>query len=76
MTTPSTSTSTSSSTSSSTSHKSYSHLSSSKPTRQPILDLNKYIDQAIRVKFLGGREVVGILKGYGMLMLMLMLMLM
>lgn len=29
-----------------------------------ILDLNKYMDQLIRVKFSGGREVTGILKGY------------
>jgi len=32
------------------------------------LDLNKYKDQKIRVKFIGGREVVGILKGFDQLM--------
>ncbi|KAJ3126248.1 Sm-like protein lsm7 [Nowakowskiella sp. JEL0407] len=32
--------------------------------KEPILDLSKYLDKAIRVKFSGGREVYGILKGY------------
>ena len=31
--------------------------------RSSIIDLTEYIDQKIHVKFLGGREVVGILKG-------------
>ncbi|CAK4083588.1 unnamed protein product [Aphanomyces euteiches] len=35
--------------------------------RDPILDLAKYIDQAVRVKFAGGREVCGNLKGYDQL---------
>ncbi|KAG8202775.1 hypothetical protein GWM34_02406 [Candida africana] len=38
------------------------------PKREAILDLNKYKDQKIRVKFIGGREVVGILKGFDQLM--------
>lgn len=29
-----------------------------------IFEFEKYIDKKIRVKFLGGREVVGVLKGY------------
>ncbi|KAL5604406.1 hypothetical protein BROUX41_002378 [Berkeleyomyces rouxiae] len=36
--------------------------------RDNILDLAKYMDKAIRVKFTGGREVVGTLKGYDALM--------
>mmetsp|Transcript_47283 Transcript_47283/g.107186 ORF Transcript_47283/g.107186 Transcript_47283/m.107186 type:complete len:102 (+) Transcript_47283:60-365(+) len=35
--------------------------------KESILDLNKYIDQGVRVKFQGGREVVGVLKGYDQL---------
>ncbi|KAF4318384.1 hypothetical protein BBO99_00007445 [Phytophthora kernoviae] len=35
--------------------------------RDPILDLAKYIDQEVRVKFHGGREVTGTLKGYDQL---------
>jgi U6 snRNA-associated Sm-like protein LSm7 len=29
-----------------------------------ILDLSKYLEKNIRVKFAGGREAIGILKGY------------
>ncbi|CAM9558451.1 unnamed protein product [Heterosigma akashiwo] len=29
-----------------------------------VLDLEKYMDQAVRIKFQGGREVNGILKGF------------
>ena len=32
--------------------------------KSSVLDLSKYVDTELRVKFLGGREVVGILKGY------------
>ncbi|KAI3627345.1 lsm7 [Malassezia furfur] len=39
-----------------------------KPKREAILNLSKYVDQQIRVKFAGGREVEGILKGYDQLM--------
>jgi U6 snRNA-associated Sm-like protein LSm7 len=35
--------------------------------KDPILDLAKYIDQEVRVKFHGGREVTGVLKGYDQL---------
>ncbi|TMW69220.1 hypothetical protein Poli38472_001376 [Pythium oligandrum] len=35
--------------------------------RDQILDLAKYIDQPVRVKFFGGREVHGFLKGYDQL---------
>eukprot|EP00619_Florenciella_sp_RCC1007_P009898 CAMPEP_0205925520 /NCGR_PEP_ID=MMETSP1325-20131115/18379_1 /ASSEMBLY_ACC=CAM_ASM_000708 /TAXON_ID=236786 /ORGANISM="Florenciella sp., Strain RCC1007" /LENGTH=100 /DNA_ID=CAMNT_0053294063 /DNA_START=128 /DNA_END=430 /DNA_ORIENTATION=+ len=35
--------------------------------KESILDLNKYVDQGVRVKFQGGREVQGILKGYDQL---------
>ena len=44
----------------------------SKPTEKPkkenILDLSKYKDKTIKVKFNGGREVEGILKGWDQLM--------
>jgi len=36
--------------------------------KKPILDLNLYLDQQIHVKLSGGREIVGILKGYDNLM--------
>jgi len=39
-----------------------------KPKREAILDLSKYVDQRIRVKFTGGREVTGVLKGYDQLL--------
>ncbi|KAM6493385.1 hypothetical protein JOM56_011519 [Amanita muscaria] len=39
-----------------------------KPKREAILDLAKYVDEKIRVKFTGGREVTGILKGYDQLL--------
>ncbi|KAF9208913.1 Sm-like protein lsm7 [Haplosporangium sp. Z 27] len=35
-----------------------------RPKKESILDLGKYMDQKIRVKYSGGREVVGTLKGY------------
>ncbi|CAG8780589.1 16238_t:CDS:2, partial [Cetraspora pellucida] len=35
-----------------------------KPKKESILDLSKYMDKKIRVKFNGGREVTGSLKGY------------
>ena len=31
--------------------------------RNSIIDLKPYVDKTIRVKFVGGREVTGILKG-------------
>ncbi|EJD36188.1 U6 snRNA-associated Sm-like protein LSm7 [Auricularia subglabra TFB-10046 SS5] len=39
-----------------------------KPKREAILDLSKYQNERIRVKFTGGREVTGILKGYDQLL--------
>ncbi|KAJ1306707.1 hypothetical protein OPQ81_007699 [Rhizoctonia solani] len=41
---------------------------SDKPRREAILDLSKYQDERIRVKFTGGRQVTGILKGYDQLL--------
>ncbi|RLV90491.1 U6 snRNA-associated Sm-like protein LSm7 [Spathaspora sp. JA1] len=38
------------------------------PKREAILDLNKYKDQEIKVKFVGGRQITGILKGFDQLM--------
>lgn len=32
--------------------------------KESILDLSKYLDRPIRVKFHGGREATGILKGF------------
>lgn len=39
-----------------------------RPKRDNILDLNKYINEKMRIKFSGGREVVGLLKGFDQLM--------
>jgi len=39
-----------------------------KKKREAILDLSKYVNERIRVKFTGGREVTGILKGYDQLL--------
>ncbi|BFZ59035.1 U6 snRNP-associated protein Lsm7 [Saitoella coloradoensis] len=39
-----------------------------RPKKEAILDLAKYKDKQIRVKFAGGREVVGTLKGHDQLM--------
>ncbi|KAK3279610.1 Sm-like protein lsm7 [Cymbomonas tetramitiformis] len=36
--------------------------------KETVLDLGKYIDKSIRVKLSGGREVLGILKGYDQLL--------
>lgn len=38
------------------------------PKREAILDLNKYKDQDIRVKLIGGRQITGTLKGFDQLM--------
>ena len=37
------------------------------PSRGPAVDLDKLIDKRVRVKIAGGREVVGVLKGYDQL---------
>ncbi|KAF6749545.1 hypothetical protein DFP72DRAFT_1073079 [Ephemerocybe angulata] len=39
-----------------------------KPKREAILDLQKYVNEKIRVKFTGGREVIGVLKGFDQLL--------
>lgn len=39
-----------------------------RPKKEAILDLRKYYDQKVLVKFIGGRLVVGVLKGYDQLM--------
>ncbi|CAG8954278.1 hypothetical protein HYFRA_00005899 [Hymenoscyphus fraxineus] len=39
-----------------------------RPKKENILDLGKYMDKQITVKFTGGREVIGTLKGYDALM--------
>jgi len=39
-----------------------------KGKREAILDLSKYVNERIRVKFTGGREVTGTLKGYDQLL--------
>jgi U6 snRNA-associated Sm-like protein LSm7 len=38
--------------------------SSAPPKKESILELSKYMDAKVRVKCLGGRELVGILRGY------------
>ena len=35
--------------------------------KESILDLKKHLDKKVRVKFQGGREVTGILKGFDQL---------
>ncbi len=35
-----------------------------KKKKESILDLSKYLDKTIRVKFSGGRESSGVLKGF------------
>ena len=35
-----------------------------KKKKESIVDLSKYLDKAVRVKFQGGREAQGTLKGY------------
>lgn len=39
-----------------------------RPKKEAILDLNKYKDEKVVVKFIGGRQVVGVLKGFDQLM--------
>lgn len=36
--------------------------------KETILDFSKYIDKTIRVKFAGGREASGVLKGFDQLL--------
>lgn len=35
-----------------------------KRRKESILDLSKYLEKTIRVKFAGGREAAGVLKGF------------
>ncbi|KAG0135310.1 hypothetical protein HOY82DRAFT_480113 [Tuber indicum] len=49
-------------------HAGYNKDQQERKPREAILDLAKFMDKAITVKFNGGREVVGILKGYDQLM--------
>ncbi|RDL41070.1 LSM-containing protein [Venustampulla echinocandica] len=44
------------------------HGGGERPKKENILDLGKYMDKQITVKFTGGREVTGTLKGYDALM--------
>ncbi|CAM1501596.1 Fc.00g035800.m01.CDS01 [Cosmosporella sp. VM-42] len=44
------------------------HEQRERPKKENILDLGKYMDKQINVKFNGGREVKGTLKGYDALM--------
>ncbi|KAM5468579.1 U6 snRNP-associated protein Lsm7 [Microsporum ferrugineum] len=39
-----------------------------KPKKENILDLTKYMDKEVNVKFNGGREITGVLKRYDQLM--------
>jgi U6 snRNA-associated Sm-like protein LSm7 len=39
-------------------------MTTSGSDRKDVLDLNKYIDQPVNVKFHGGREIQGTLKGF------------
>ncbi|KAK4518716.1 uncharacterized protein ATC70_008938 [Mucor velutinosus] len=40
------------------------HNQQDKPKKESIFDPSKYMDKKVRVRFNGGREVVGTLKGY------------
>ena len=39
-----------------------------RPKRESIIDLSKFIDKQVHVKFQGGREATGKLKGYDQLL--------
>lgn len=41
--------------------------SKEKKRKETILDLSRYLDKTIKVKFFGGREASGVLKGYDQL---------
>ncbi|RMZ74858.1 hypothetical protein DV737_g5673, partial [Chaetothyriales sp. CBS 132003] len=43
-------------------------IGTERPKKENILDLTKYMDKQVNVKFNGGREIVGTLKGYDQLM--------
>ncbi|KAH0547845.1 Sm-like protein lsm7 [Glutinoglossum americanum] len=44
------------------------HSQTERPKKENILDLTRYLDKEISVKFNGGREVIGTLKGFDQLM--------
>ncbi|GIZ46748.1 hypothetical protein CKM354_000986100 [Cercospora kikuchii] len=44
------------------------HAQGAERKKENILDLSKYLEKGITVKFSGGREVTGTLKGYDQLM--------
>ncbi|XP_041086823.1 U6 snRNA-associated Sm-like protein LSm7 isoform X1 [Polyodon spathula] len=44
--------------------KHFKSMDKEKKKKESIFDLSKYIDKTIRVKFQGGREASGILKGF------------
>ncbi|KAI9585952.1 U6 snRNA-associated Sm-like protein LSm7 [Glossina fuscipes] len=48
--------------------KSGSNDGKEKRRKESILDLSKYLEKQIRVKFAGGREASGVLKGYDALL--------
>ncbi|OUC39702.1 LSM domain protein [Trichinella nativa] len=39
-----------------------------KKKKETVINLSNYIEKALRVKFQGGREITGILKGYDQLL--------
>jgi len=39
-----------------------------KKKKESVVDLSRFIDKKIRVKFQGGREAIGVLKGYDALL--------
>uniref|UniRef100_A0A914V8L5 U6 snRNA-associated Sm-like protein LSm7 n=1 Tax=Plectus sambesii TaxID=2011161 RepID=A0A914V8L5_9BILA len=41
---------------------------STRKKKESIVDLSRFIDKKIRVKFQGGREAAGVLKGYDALL--------
>ncbi|XP_050398757.1 U6 snRNA-associated Sm-like protein LSm7 [Patella vulgata] len=45
-------------------NKSFGDGDKEKKKKESILDLSKYLDKPIRVKFSGGREATGVLKGF------------
>lgn len=47
--------------------KSGTNPDSTKKRKETILDLSKYLDKTIKVKFSGGREASGVLKGFDQL---------
>jgi len=44
------------------------HQQAERPKKENILDLTRYMDKEIGVKFNGGREIIGTLKGFDQLM--------